>query len=82
MSLFQPCLSKNLNASQCFKPKLQWELLQQVFDYIHAWQEAGQPYKYTIRDMHTILKFVNDKPEPACTSFFTEADQAQFDETY
>ena len=31
--------------------------------------------------MHAILKFVNDKPEPARPSFFTEADQARFDET-
>ena len=31
--------------------------------------------------MRAILKFVNDKPEPARPSFFTKADQACFDET-
>ena len=74
-------LSKDLNASQRSEPKLQCELPQEVFDHLHARREAGQPYKYTTRDVRAILKFVNDKPEPARPSFFTKADQARFDDT-
>ena len=73
--------SKDLNASRRSEPKLQRELPQEVFDHLHARREAGQPYKYTTRDVRAILKFVNDKPEPARPSFFTEADQARFDDT-
>ena len=80
-SLSRPRLSKDLNASRRPEPKLQRELPQQVFDHIHARREAGQPYRYTTKDVRAILKFVNDKPEPARPSFFTEADQARFDET-
>ena len=80
-SLSRPRPSKDLNASRRPEPKLQWELPQQVFDHIHARREAGQPYRYTTKDVRAILKFVNDKPEPARPSFFTEADQARFDET-
>ena len=31
--------------------------------------------------VRAILRYVNDKPEPTDPSFFTEADQAGFDET-
>ena len=67
-------LSKDLNASRRPEPRLNRELPQQVFDHIHAHREAGQPYRYTTRDVRAILKFVNDKPEPSRPSFFTEAD--------
>ena len=80
-SLSRPRPSKDLNASRRPEPKLQRELPQQVFDHIHARREAGQPYRYTAKDVRAILKFVNDKPEPARPSFFTKADQAGFDET-
>ena len=65
--------SKDLNASRRSELKLQRELLQEVFDHLHTQREAGQPYKYTTRDMRAILKFVNNKPELAHSSFFTEA---------
>ena len=80
-SLSLPRPSKDLNASRRPEPKLQRELPQQVFDHIHAHREAGHPYKYTTKDVRAILKFVNDKPEPARPSFFTEADQARLDDT-
>ena len=80
-SLSLPRPSKDLNASRRPEPKLQRELPQQVFDHIHARREAGHPYKYTTKDVRAILKFVNDKPEPARPSFFTEADQARLDDT-
>ena len=69
-----PRLSKDLNASRRSEPRLQRELLQQVPDLIHAHREAGHPYKYTTKDVRAILRYVNDKPEPARPSFFTEAD--------
>ena len=78
---FPPRPSKDLNASRRSEPKLQRELPQEVFDHLHARREAGQPYRYTTKDVRAILKFVNDKPEPARPSFFTKADQARFDET-
>ena len=76
-----PRLSKDLNASRRSEPRLQRELPQQVPDLIHARREAGQPYKYTTKDIRAILRYVNNKPKPALPSFFTEADQACFDET-
>ena len=76
-----PRLSKDLNASRRSEPRLQRELPQQVPDLIHARREAGHPYKYTTKDVHAILRYVNDKPEPARPSFFTEADQERFTET-
>ena len=63
------------------EPRLQRELPPQVSDLIHARREAGQPYKYTTKDVRAILRYVNDKPEPARPSFFTEADQERFNET-
>ena len=78
---FPPPLSKDLNASRRSEPRLNRELPQEVFDHLHARREAGHPYRYTTRDVRAILKFVNDKPEPSRPSFFTEADQARFDET-
>ena len=76
-----PRLSKDLNASRRSEPRLQRELPQQVPDLIHACREAGHPYKYTTKDVRAILRYVNDKPEPARPSFFTEADQKCFNET-
>ena len=80
-SLHNPRLSKDLNASRRSEPRLNRELPQQVPDLIHARREAGQPYKYTTKDVRAILRYVNDKPEPARPSFFTEADQERFDRT-
>ena len=80
-SFHNPRLSKDLNASRRSEPRLNRKLLQQVPDLIHARREAGQPYKYTTKDVHAILRYVNDKPEPARPSFFTEADQERFDRT-
>ena len=80
-SFHNPRLSKDLNASRRSEPRLNRELPQQVPDLIHARREAGQPYKYTTKDVRAIIRYVNDKPEPARPSFFTEADQARFNET-
>ena len=74
-------MSKDLNASRRSEPRLNQELPQEVFDHLHTRREAGHPYKYTTKDVRAILRYVNDKPEPARPSFFTEADQARFDET-
>ena len=74
-------VSKDLNASRRPEPRLHRQLSQQVPDLLHARREAGHPYKYTTKDVRAILRYVNDKPEPARPSFFTEADQARFDET-
>ena len=62
-------------------PRLNRELLQEVFDHLHARREAGLPYRYTTKDVRAILRYVNDKPEPARPSFFTEADLARFNHT-
>ena len=78
---FPSSLSKDLNASRCPEPHLNQELPQEVFDHLHTHREAGHPYKYTTKDVRAILRYINDKPEPARPSFFTEADQARFDET-
>ena len=63
------------------QPRLQWELPQEVFDHLHARREAGHPYKYTTKDVRAILRYVNDKPEPARPSFFTQADEEQLNQT-
>ena len=76
-----PRLSKDLNASRRSEPRLQRELPQQVPDLIHARREAGHPYKYTTKDVRAILRYVNDKPEPARPSFFTKADEEQLNRT-
>ena len=76
-----PRLSKDLNASRRSEPRLQRELPQQVPDLIHACREAGHLYKYMTKNIRAILRYVNDKPEPARPSFFTEADQERFNET-
>ena len=78
---FPSPLSKDLNASRRSEPRLNQELPQEVFDHLHARREAGHPYKYTTKDVRAILRYVNDKPEPARPSFFTEADQERFNET-
>ena len=62
-------------------PRLNRELPQEVFDHIHTRREAGHPYRYTTKDVRAILRYVNDKPEPARPSFFTEADLARFNRT-
>ena len=78
---FPSPLSKDLNASRRSEPHLHQELPQEVFDHLPARREAGHPYKYTTKDVRAILRYVNDKPEPARPSFFTEADQERFNET-
>ena len=62
-------------------PCLNRELPQEVFDHLHHRREAGHPYRYTTKDVRAILRYVNDKPEPARPSFFTEADLARFNRT-
>ena len=76
-----PRLSKDLNASRRSEPRLYRELPPQVPDLIHARREAGHPYRYTTKDVRAIIRYVNDKPEPARPSFFTEADEARLNET-
>ena len=66
---FPSPLSKDLNASRRSEPRLNQELPQEVFDHLHARREAGHPYKYTTKDVRAILRYVNDKPEPACPAF-------------
>ena len=76
-----PRPSKDLNASRRSEPRLNQELPQEVFDHLHARREAGHPYKYTTKDVRAILRYVNDKPEPARPSFFTKADEEQLNRT-
>ena len=78
---FPSPLSKDLNASRRSEPRLNQELPQEVFDHLHARREAGHPYKYTTKDVRAILRYVNDKPEPARPSFFTKADEEQLNRT-
>ena len=78
---FPSPLSKDLNASRRSEPRLNQELPQEVFDHLHARREAGHPYKYTTKDVRAILRYVNDKLEPAHLSFFTKADEEQLNRT-
>ena len=63
------------------EPRLQRELPPQVSDLIHARRDAGHPYKFTTKDVRAIIRYVSDKPKPACPSFFTEADLVRFNHT-
>ena len=72
--------SKDLNASRRPEPKLKRSINQQVPDLINARREAGQPYRYTTKDVRAILRYVNDKPTAERPSFFTTSDQAKVDD--